>query len=714
MLNYSIKNKIKKVIQIYQLTQSHHLNLFPKLTRRLKKGSRNSNSWVCHKSRIFRGFSNVGYLQIVRSELMSNTPTRRHSFRSSLRDTNLPLNDDKRVKTVGCCRSGGSAASEEMRINFEEWMKLATDNKINANNSWNIELIDYFHKMDFFKEGDSINFQKAACMLDGCMKIYKARVDSVVIETRKLLSSLITSSSKNNDEDDNRDSEDNEPERRSRKKKSSTLVKDYSSLTLKKFDLGFSIDPLFRKISADFDEGGAEGLLLNSLSIDRDGKLIFDSSDVISDKYDNRVDTDDDDQKIDITKLRSKYLPKLKQMFNKVICPSLDNFKISGNIIETEGENFLDFFDDEDNDDTDFNQFNDDAFGDNLDVNNEISELFDEENINPHARFSEKDCIMAMINSDNENEMFSYFDPTFLRNWTGPEHWKIKKVNKKPTETTGEIKEKKKKDPAFIDFINSEDLDERSIFSSGGSTINDPSLAESVSHRHLLPDDMHFSSKQFLQLFLKPQFMLNSRRRHEAQLDNRDDTNMNENYWADRTNDPVETSFLDDTNFTGEDTLHNDEYDDESDESEFGDNLITLTRRFRPVSVTYARKAKKIDILRLKKNMWETLTSLAGHSETGSFGLPEIMNHLRRFYPPEKMEDISVSLCFICLLYLSIEERIKIINDEDLIIYAQKEESIVILWVVFEEITGLLCKDQVTLSQLCATITTLRRILNFY
>ncbi|GBC09644.1 hypothetical protein RclHR1_09000001 [Rhizophagus clarus] len=40
-------------IQIYQLTQSHHLNLFPKLTRRLKKGSRNSNSWVCHKSRFY-------------------------------------------------------------------------------------------------------------------------------------------------------------------------------------------------------------------------------------------------------------------------------------------------------------------------------------------------------------------------------------------------------------------------------------------------------------------------------------------------------------------------------------------------------------------------------------------------------------------------------------------------------------------------------------
>ena len=39
------------------------------------------------------------------------------------------------------------------------------------------------------------------------------------------------------------------------------------------------MDPLFKKTSADFDEGGARGLLLNHLSIDRDGKIIFDASD---------------------------------------------------------------------------------------------------------------------------------------------------------------------------------------------------------------------------------------------------------------------------------------------------------------------------------------------------------------------------------------------------------------------------------------------------
>jgi hypothetical protein len=35
-----------------------------------------------------------------------------------------------------------------------------------------------------------INFQKASCTLDGCVKVWTSRVDSVATETGKLLSGL--------------------------------------------------------------------------------------------------------------------------------------------------------------------------------------------------------------------------------------------------------------------------------------------------------------------------------------------------------------------------------------------------------------------------------------------------------------------------------------------------------------------------------------------
>jgi condensin complex subunit 2 len=94
--------------------------------------------------------------------------------------------------------------------NFEEWMKMATDNKINATNSWNFALIDYFHDMSLLKEGDGVNFQKASCTLDGCVKIYTNRIDSVATETGKLLSGLADSNSGNKKK--GRDGEDGEGE----------------------------------------------------------------------------------------------------------------------------------------------------------------------------------------------------------------------------------------------------------------------------------------------------------------------------------------------------------------------------------------------------------------------------------------------------------------------------------------------------------------------
>jgi condensin complex subunit 2 len=47
--------------------------------------------------------------------------------------------------------------------------------------------------MSLLKEGDGVNFQRASCTLDGCVKIYTNRVDSVATETGKLLSGLTES-----------------------------------------------------------------------------------------------------------------------------------------------------------------------------------------------------------------------------------------------------------------------------------------------------------------------------------------------------------------------------------------------------------------------------------------------------------------------------------------------------------------------------------------
>jgi condensin complex subunit 2 len=75
-----------------------------------------------------------------------------------------------------------------------------------------------------------------------------------------------------------------------------TLESNMDNITVKKFDLAFDVDPLFKKTSASFDEGwininssvlmdigGAKGLLINHLSVYNNCELLFDSSDAIED-----------------------------------------------------------------------------------------------------------------------------------------------------------------------------------------------------------------------------------------------------------------------------------------------------------------------------------------------------------------------------------------------------------------------------------------------
>ena len=82
---------------------------------------------------------------------------------------------------------------------------------------------------------------------------------------------------------------------------------------MKKFDLEFSVDPLFKKTCADFDEGGAGGLLLNHLHLYGNGKIVFDASDVdataqtIVNEQEEAMLT----EQVDLTKIFGKDIVKL-------------------------------------------------------------------------------------------------------------------------------------------------------------------------------------------------------------------------------------------------------------------------------------------------------------------------------------------------------------------------------------------------------------------
>lgn len=81
------------------------------------------------------------------------------------------------------------------------------------------------------------------------------------------------------------------------------MVKQYSQLQLKKLDLDFAVDPLFRKTRAEFDEGGATGLLMNHLSVDSKMRVVFDSGDSQLTEEDEEED-DEAYQMVDLEHIR--------------------------------------------------------------------------------------------------------------------------------------------------------------------------------------------------------------------------------------------------------------------------------------------------------------------------------------------------------------------------------------------------------------------------
>ncbi|GAC74935.1 chromosome condensation complex Condensin, subunit H [Moesziomyces antarcticus T-34] len=741
---------------------------------------------------------------------------------------------------------GSAPPAASLRVDtssFEEWMKMATDNKINSTNTWSFALIDYFHDMSLLRNesGDgSINFQKASCTLDGCVKVWTSRVDSVVVETGKLLSGLqddLEQASrkdrrKGDDDGDDDDADDDGDDdgagtssRKRKRNKEATLAKTFGHIQIKKFELEFTVDPLFKKTSADFDEGGASGLLMNHLGVDASMAVIFDASDVAgvgSDDDMNRmlaVAEDDDEQAgaakpsaaaddqvelVDLSKLSAKWLEfgaadgseDVESMLSRrVICPTLCNFRFSkdddtpfgvgldefnqqtfhsasqvnpaffstrAHSEELVGGGFqddvnpllddagadVDFFDggmgapmdDNDDDGNDFFDALDSApafhHGGPVVLDGTTGDVQGYGPFDPSAGPS-SELVMAMAfnpdtgrpldgaDAENGSDLFDYFDRRLMRNWAGPEHWKLSRVTgplglgvadagaADPAAAAARRESKKSKEPFVIDFLSDEGaVNVKEIFEPAkqAAAITLPlnarnkmaNLAASSSDAYLLPEDRHFSSKQLLRLFLKPRVAINMRRKGAQGAG--DGFGADAQLWGDADGDdmgggadggmPFDTQFFHDADdgfdANGADLGGLD--DSPANATVGGDEDGDLTQsmqqlnRVKPEYVNYAKKAKRVDVKKLKENIWKELGILpstddpaavaaraaeeddesmdsvdaqpAGAESVKTF--ESVLSGLQKAYPQDKMEEISTSFCFICLLHLANEEGLAI------------------------------------------------------
>lgn len=621
--------------------------------------------------------------------------------------------------------------------NFEEWIKLSTDNKITSKNSWQFALIDYFHDLNVIKDGDDINFQRASATLDGCVKIYSSRVESVATETGKLLSGLAKKRNEQDgetaeDEDgeaENEDVNENGEVRKSRKINrvmESTLVQ-FDTIRVKKLDQELAIDPLFKKALAEFDEGGAKSLLLNTLNIDNFGRVVFDAT-TTGNKQE--IDLDEaqalEDKHINLNKIESM-LFREDGLDDLTMCPSVEQLKLVLNDIDqaksilgdvnnkylneneeklTTGSNFD--FDDfggiDDNNDggADGNDGFGDGFGEELESNRSFAG-----NSTREEEFS-----IGPGNQIMDEDLMAYFDETMKANWRGPEHWKVAAYKKSKNiaeanpqennDTTTTKPKPKKKESHVVNFFDDEEDEDYDILS---ETVPVAMLTKKEERSQtVLPDDIQYNSTKLVNLFLKPHnSILHFPKIPKNKLQGSKEPQLtDENYFADQYNQQDRMTSFHQAQF---EEINKDYEDDDGDvfggidfndaledlsrpegqaaegNLENNQNLLIGGRKVRPEYVNFSRIAKRVDIKLLKDNLWKGIKQESEKTPAPEPQDPEdpekpdppiktekqfadLVDDIGKMYSNEERKDLSTSFCFICLLHLANEHGLDVLNTE--------------------------------------------------
>ncbi|ORX73678.1 barren [Linderina pennispora] len=621
---------------------------------------------------------------------------RRRRRRSAIERRRSNLVTPHRTTTKTNLFSPSPQLKSPKRARYEEWMKIAADNKINANNTWDFALIDYFYDMRLLKDGDSINFQKASCTLDGCVKIFSSRVDSVASETGRLLSGLAEAPGKRGRGNNTAGEEEQDEESAAGKQKSrranrsvNTLAKDMASISVKKLDLEFS--------------GGARGLLLNHLSVDGDGKIeIADQSE------------DGADSRMPLTQKRVKTtlldLSPMQELFDNItrnlddaqICPSLADFEFTC-------DTSVDFSllkehlrEDEAEEDSEIVPpspalMNDEQSPSLDDGGDDMGHFlnFDDDNDGPvpmetaamlqiaEAEDATEQGTPTGIPSDN---LLSYFDTNLAKGGSTSSREEAVEVNGEEAANNEEAagadpkRKRSEKQAFFVDFMNGPDLSVETLFAKPARASAITMTRKAIMNQdHSLPEDVRFSSKNLFNLLLKPRLKFNPRR------------TGTDSYGGFMVDGDDAANALGSSADIGDETQigFDDDFDDDGltfgspDQRRPGPTprpmaMLTATCSMR----AYARRAKRVNVKKLKDNIWREMalktdgrptdrpSAAALDDETveleGDQKFSDVVSSLKSVYPPEKLSELSVSYCFICLLHLANERNLHIEGDSTL------------------------------------------------
>ncbi|XP_058773651.1 condensin complex subunit 2-like [Vicia villosa] len=569
---------------------------------------------------------------------------------------------------------------------FHRCIKLASENKINQKNTWELDLID--HLTDIIRDEDDnhahTNFQMASCTLEAGVKIYSLRVDSVYSETYKVLARMNRAGQDTEQESVNVEGVQENSKKGIVKKLSplSTLESSFEALNVKKFDVAFSVDPLYRQTSAKFDEGGAKGLLMNNLGVYGGCRVLFDSLDVPG-KYVASQNEHDSSNIIDLSfardcieqmmldvRIKDEISPTLRQIVNQFDennrRPS--DFQCFGHKSAEEVDAATDYEVEAETEDYETfptwpYEHNNQSFAAEV-GSNDAEPMFSSYPQEKEPFTSQDPDMDELFENVDEYLSFNLGFRSKKNAWAGPDHWNYHKAKGSESEVRcspedgSTVKTRLPKTMRQIevdlDFTNSLGKTLPDIFA---PPKNPKSLVLPENRPHCvtkLPEDCHYEPEDLVKLFLLPSVKCLGRRRVRNFSDESTEQCNNNEPFHSWDNGSV---------FDGE-------YDGEHSDADDSSTLISQPRQINKVEVQYDKTAKQVDVQALKFTLWNSIQAsvqLTFQGEKESISFRDILAN----FPSEcnaaaNVSDITPHLCFICLLHLANEKELSIQSCPDL------------------------------------------------
>jgi condensin complex subunit 2 len=618
-------------------------------------------------------------------------------------------------------------------------IKLASENKITAKNTWSLALID--HLSDLVKtekdEDNNTNFQKASCTLDAGVKIYASRVDSVHTETFKVLGGLSRSATAQQQEEEEGDGEEaeegaegggedggaKEAGKKGRRGGAPTLEapEAHTSTTL---ESAVVVDPLFHKTSAQFDEGGAKGLLMHALSVHRGCDTVFDSDEVPD--YAGVTapggDTPLGDIVLDCSALAPalaraqaalgtadgfaglRFTPALKSL--EALMPGAPRRTPAEAAAAPEAPVVVDvgaaaaawadgglfscppaaeehaasaaLFEDDMYTGGDF------GGGGGFDDDDEEDSGGNNENAAPAGAAQGAGGRFRLGNTGVLEWVAAGGAEVVTRHaWAGASHWRFRAAPAAPGsgDANGSAENgdaaggaaakgrKAKKGPFTIDFTAKlPDLDAALFAPPTSKKESTVLVGERTPADTLLPADLRYTARQLTRLFLKPDaspasFGAAGEARDDAAAGGReadaggaydDDDGGDAGGWGDGGWDGED----DTAGYAGP--------VGDAGEAAQETGLLSAPRRVEKIQVKYARSAKVVDVRALKAALWNGLQTGATRSKDGSVSFGDLLEGVTAACGAGALDDLSVHMCFICVLHLANEHSLAITGAADL------------------------------------------------